>query len=951
MTLALPWYLQASGRSNTSYTFVYKTVNKYQNLYKDYRDSTLMCGIFGIIGSPDAAAEIYVGMLHLQHRGQDAAGLMVQDTSSPEYGIRSERGKGWVTHLFDGDKLAGMAGSMGIGHTRYPTAGCGEMSEVQPFFVQQPDGIGMGFNGNIINYQQLKKELREEQRIYLRSQSDGEALLHLFAEGYKRKEGAEAIFSAVEHINKKCVGAYSVVGMISNKGVFAFKDPNGIKPLKVGQRQTSKGVVYAFASESIALSIQGFENVRSLEPGEVIFVDANGNYHSRILEQRESAPCSFEWVYFSTVESEFQGKSVYMVRKKLGEELAAKVKKKWPDLKVDVVIPVPDTSRPAAAALANSLGVRYDEGLVKNRYVGRTFIMPHQQVREQALELKLKPIDHVLKGKNVMVVDDSIVRGTTSKRMVKLLRNSGAEKVYLLSTFPPIKHPCYYGIDFTSRGELVAADRDFDEIEKEIGADKLIYMDVEGLEKAIGQSNMCSACLTGKYPTPVDSADSLSEQRQSHQDQFDKENSIVLVVGNGAREHVITESLAKDSTVYAYMNARNPGIAKLAKDTRIGSWDNVDDIVEYAKEIKATLVVVGPELPLSAGVVDALENGGIPCFGPVKELAQLETSKSFTRSLLSKYAINASPAYRVFNSSEGLHEYLLELGEYVLKPDGLTGGKGVKVKGEHFQTEQEAIAYCEEVLAGHGKIVVEEKLIGEEFSLMSITDGKTVIDMPAVQDHKRAFDGDQGPNTGGMGSYSDADHSLPFLTKEDLDVAHETTVQVLDALKKETGKEYKGVMYGGFIKTKNGVKLIEYNARFGDPEAMNVLPLLKTSFRLVCQAVVEQRLHELPLQFEQKATVCKYVVPEEYPGKSEQAPIVVPEMSANVYYAAVDERDGQLVTTGSRAVATVGIAPSLEEAQQIAEEGASKIEGKVRHRTDIGTSGLIQKRIEHVRAL
>ncbi len=476
-----------------------------------------MCGIFAVIGAENAAAELYVGMVHLQHRGQDASGMITFDFKHPDSGINISKSTGLVSDVFNEDKLSSVNGQMGIGHTRYPTVGVGDAKEVQPFFNRHPDGIGLAFNGNIVNYPLLKEKLREK-RVYLSSNSDAEVLLEIFGGAYGKsgEDCPEAAFSAVKAVHDDAIGGYSVVVIIANKGIVAFRDPNGIRPLLMGEKKINGKKGYAFASESVALSIQGYENIADLKPGEAVCVDKALKVHRKVVNAGEPAPCVFEHVYFSTVESVYEGKPVYEVRKKLGQELAAKARKRWPDLKVDIVIPVPDTSRPAANALAQALGVPYEEGLIKNRYIGRTFIMPVQKIRENAMKLKLKPVESVIKGKNIMVVDDSIVRGTTSKRIVGLLRESGAKRVYFLSTFPPIRNPCYYGIDFQSREELIANGRTIDEIEKEIGADRLIYMDVEGLQRAVGTDKMCVACVTGRYPTSIEHTKELAELRNNH---------------------------------------------------------------------------------------------------------------------------------------------------------------------------------------------------------------------------------------------------------------------------------------------------------------------------------------------------------------------------------------------------------------------------------------------------
>jgi len=432
----------------------------------------------------------------------------------------------------------------------------------------------------------------------------------------------------------------------------------------------------------------------------------------------------------------------------------------------------------------------------------------------------------------------------------------------------------------------------------------------------------------------------------------------ILLVGNGAREHVIAETIMKSNNakLFSYMKAKNPGIAKLSEDFQIGSYDNLGKIKDYAKANNIEIAVIGPEDPLNEGVVDSLKTINIPGVGPTKSLARLETSKSFTRLLIQKYNIEGNPKFRVFENIDGIKEFLDELEDIVIKPDGLTGGKGVKVQGDHFDTKEEALEYCEEVLKEHPAVIVEEKLEGEEFSLQCLTDGKTVIATPPVQDHKRRFVGDKGPNTGGMGSYSDANHLLPFMTQKDVDDALEITKKVADAIYKETGEYYKGVMYGGFIVTKSGVKLIEYNARFGDPEAMNTLPLLKTDFVDICKAIVDGTLENVNVELEKKATVCKYAVPKGYglpkASEDELGKVEIGDVGeAKLYYAAVDEKEDGIYMTSSRAIGVVGIADTLEEAEKIAENAVKAIKGNVDHRADIGTKELVERRVRHMETL
>ena len=432
----------------------------------------------------------------------------------------------------------------------------------------------------------------------------------------------------------------------------------------------------------------------------------------------------------------------------------------------------------------------------------------------------------------------------------------------------------------------------------------------------------------------------------------------ILLVGNGAREHALAEAIARSEQkprLFSFMKTNNPGIASLSEKIKLGGYADPGIITGFATENKIELAVIGPEDPLNNGVVDALSKIGIPSVGPTKSLARLETSKSFTRNLVSKYNIPGNPRFKVFNAIDGVEAFLNKMEGIVIKPDGLTGGKGVLVQGDHFTTKEEALNLCKQILAESSSLIVEEKFDGEEFSLQCLCDGKTVVGTPLVQDHKRRFDGDRGPNTGGMGSYSLPDHSLPFLKPKDLEDGLEITRQVAAALLKETGSLYKGIMYGGFIATKDGAKLLEYNARFGDPEAMNILPLLKTDFVEICRHIVAGTLNKLKIEFEPKATVCKYVVPKGYglpadhsDAASSRAKIEVGDVGkARLYYSSVDKKEDGLYLSSSRAIGIVGIANTLEEARKIAEEGVKAVKGPVAYRTDIGTDALIQKRIDH----
>ena len=432
----------------------------------------------------------------------------------------------------------------------------------------------------------------------------------------------------------------------------------------------------------------------------------------------------------------------------------------------------------------------------------------------------------------------------------------------------------------------------------------------------------------------------------------------ILIVGSGAREHIIARSIKKSkipNKLYCFASNLNPGIKEISEILEIGSITNPQAVLFFAAKHSIDLAIIGPEAPLANGVVDSLQDINIKCVGPTKDLAQIETSKGFTRDLMQKYNIPGCPDYQNFNDLTNVSKYLNTLGEnYVVKFDGLMGGKGVKVSGEHIKSHAEAVKYCEQIIKKNGKFVIEEKLIGEEFSLMSFCDGEHLIHMPPVQDHKRAYENDTGPNTGGMGSYNDTNQTLPFLTNKDIDSATAINIATAKALKKEFGIGYKGILYGGFIATADGLKLIEYNARFGDPEAMNVFSLLQSDFLEICLGITNTTLNECDVTFSNKATVCKYAVPKGYPDspiKGERIDISKVENPDQLYLASVNLKNNILLEAGSRTVAVVGIADTLQEAEAITEDEIKRVEGPLFHREDIGTAELVQKRINHMKNL
>tara|TARA_S200000501_G_scaffold81164_2_gene73129 strand:- start:19138 stop:20451 length:1314 start_codon:yes stop_codon:yes gene_type:complete len=432
----------------------------------------------------------------------------------------------------------------------------------------------------------------------------------------------------------------------------------------------------------------------------------------------------------------------------------------------------------------------------------------------------------------------------------------------------------------------------------------------------------------------------------------------ILIVGSGAREHIIAKAIKKSSevdNVFCVGSNMNPGIKELCTKLFLGDINDPDFVLQKALDHSITMAIVGPENPLLFGVSDILSEANIKVIGPKKNLAQIETSKTFTRNLFKEYDIPGSPKYQSFQSMKGVKNYLSQIGNnYVVKYDGLAGGKGVKVSGDHLKSYKEAIEFCKSIVKQGGRFLIEEKFIGEEFSLMSFCDGATIKHMPAVQDHKRAYEDDKGPNTGGMGTYSDINHSLPFLTRSDMEEAKSINTATADALMDKFGEGYVGILYGGFMCTENGVKLIEYNARFGDPEVMNILSILKTDFFNICQAITNKTLDKIDIEFENKATVCKYAVPEGYPDdpiKGERIFISKENMDDGLYFASVDLRDGGFIESGSRTVVSVGVGNTITEAEMISEKKINDVKGPLFHRKDIGTDRLIRKRIEFMDSL
>lgn len=466
-----------------------------------------MCGLVGLVGKTDIAADIYDALTVLQHRGQDAAGIVT--CAGGRFSQR--KGEGLVRDVFRQQHMQRLEGTMGIGHVRYPTAGSSGTALAQPFYVNSPYGIALAHNGNLTNSEQLAQELFQDDLRHLNTDSDSEVLLNIFAHELqtlgKLTPSPDDIFKAVEAVHRRCRGGYAVIGLLVNYGVLGFRDPHGIRPLVVGYRETGQGTEYMIASESVALDVLGFTMLNDVEPGEAIFIDQEGQLHRRLCAENTSlTPCIFEHVYFARPDSLMDGISIYKTRMRQGAALAHKVQRLRPDLDIDVVIPIPDTSRIAAQSMAYELGIKFREGLMKNRYIGRTFIMPGQTHRKKSVRQKLNPVPLEFEGKNVMLVDDSIVRGTTCRQIIEMARDAGAANVYFASAAPPVRYPNVYGIDMPSASELIAHGRTVDEVCELIGADWLVYQDLDELVRCSTEGNTkvsefdCSV-FSGEYCT------------------------------------------------------------------------------------------------------------------------------------------------------------------------------------------------------------------------------------------------------------------------------------------------------------------------------------------------------------------------------------------------------------------------------------------------------------------
>lgn len=923
-----------------------------------------MCGIIGLINEKfEISEELLLGLNSIQHRGQDACGVITSELNE----VFIKKHKGTVNELQLNVNPKSLKGKMGIAHTRYPTIGSSQDVDAQPLFVNSSKKVSMAHNGNVTNYFDLDIELKKK-GLFLSTKIDIEPILRIFAIEYEKNQD---FFKAVEVVLNKVKGSYSVVGMIGDKGLFAFRDPNGIRPLVLGRREDA----YIFASESVVLQTLGYEYVRDVEPGEAILIshidgnknngnDVNNNiennninnennsnnfnnsngfnnklkFENKIIFQKQKAHCMFEWIYFARPDSMIEKRAVYKARLALGKAIAKKIDPK----DVDVVIPVPDTARSSAIKIAEELGVKYREGLIKNRYVGRTFIMGSQKLREQSVSIKLNPIISEIEGKSIIVVDDSIVRGTTSKKIISIIRKAKPKKIIFVSICPMIKYPCYYGVDFPTKEELIASKKDVEAIREYIGADELIFGDIEDVKDMIKRP-LCCACLDGKYPTDITEEqkklignDNINYRKGENNLISYQNKKNVLIIGSGGREHSIAMKVFESSNVKKiFAIPGNPGIAKIAECYDI-DINNNQALVDFAIKYNIDLTIVGPEVPLANGIVDDFKKNHLRIFGPNKKAAKFESSKIFSKNFMKKYNLPTAE-FEIFTNYDDAKTYL-ENKEMpiVIKADGLAAGKGVCVA----QNLEEALIFAKDCLENNkfgdasSKIIIEEFLEGEEASYLMFIDSNVYKPMVISQDHKQIYENDKGPNTGGMGAYSPA--NILKDNKDELKLIMDNFFKGI----KEEKIFYSGVLYIGFIKTKNGLKVLEFNCRFGDPETQVILPRLKTDFIEIIEAVIDKKLNEIEIHWNEEICATVVLASEGYPNKYEKGfEITGLDKIKNCYviHAGTKIKNNILVTNGGRVLNIVGKGNNLKETLEKIYKEIKKINFKGMYfRKDIG---------------
>jgi amidophosphoribosyltransferase len=606
-----------------------------------------MCGVLGVIGPKDeaiswAAFEVYRGLLTLQHRGQDAAGILTYDEQSKRFYCHKDLGL--VAAVFDQKSIEKLHGNIAIGHTRYATVGSDEREDLQPMVSGQAQGVGMAHNGNIVNYYSLRDLLREKYKQQMLTQNDLEVLINLWVQ-YTAGESDfsfDRAVKAVESIFDLAIGGYAVVGMVASIGMFGFRDPNGIRPLILGKKETENGTAYILSSETVAMNFLGFEYLRDIRPGEFILIGHDGNIQSALVgKSKKVAHCMFEWIYFSGAESAIDNVSVYAARLGLGKMLGKRIRKMIENKEIDpdIVVAVPDTSRATGIALAEELKIPYREALIKNRYVQRSFILSSNQKREDAVKFKLSPIPSEINGKKILLVDDSVVRGTTSIRIIELLRKYGAKEVTLVSACPPIRFPCYYGLDFPSTTELVACNRNEKEVAEFLKADGMVYLDINDLSDAIGCNSLCQACLDGNYPTCVEEGKKLFGPKA-----WEIVMKILVLFGSRSDENIyepLIKSLQQIATVSFDIISAHRDPIKLEQRLQQNDYDLVIAGAGLAAHLpgviasKTEKMVIGIPVAANFGGLDAFLSivqmpAGVPVLacGPINSMIIVSFLKS-----------------------------------------------------------------------------------------------------------------------------------------------------------------------------------------------------------------------------------------------------------------------------------------------------------------------------------
>ncbi len=898
------------------------------------------CGLFGLWGHESATALTILGLHALQHRGQEAAGIVAMDKGE----FHAHRARGLVGDVFGQkglvDASQSMAATAAIGHVRYATTGATDWANIQPLFANTAiGGIGLAHNGNLTNAAELRRKLVAGGQLF-QSTTDTEAILQLMARSY-----ADQVHDRLIEALKSVQGAYSLL-VLSDKGMIGVRDPNGVRPLVLGQM----GDTYCLSSETAALDIIGADFVRDIEPGEMVIINDAGIISHRPFLPAPPRFCIFEYIYFSRPDSQVEGLNVTQVREAIGKQLA----REFP-VEADVVIPVPDSGMPAALGYAEAAGIPFRMGILRSHYRGRTFIEPTDKIRHLGVKLKLSVNRALVEDKRVVVVDDSIVRGTTMPKIVEMVRRAGAREVHIRVASPPFVSPCFYGIDTPARHELMAAQMTDEEMLTFFGCDSLSYLSMDGLYRALGLSGRserrhCDACFTADYPiAPADPPGPLARRRSPKQPQ-EASAMRVLLVGSGGREDALALALRlSPSLEKLYVAPGNAGLALVAEPLPLAATD-LAGLVRAAQDLAIDLVVVGPEAPLVDGLVDRLEAVGIAAFGPLAAAARLEGSKAFMKDVCAAAGIPTAGHETFTDLDAALAHVRGRPAPMVVKADGLAAGKGVIIAETQAQAEQALRTMLQDGAFGDAgaTVLVEDFLDGEEVSYFALADGSgAVVPLSSAQDHKRIGEGDTGPNTGGMGAYSPAPVMTEALERQVLD----TILHPLDAEMRRRGCPYRGVLFAGLMVTSDGPKLLEINCRFGDPEAQVILPRLETDLLRLCLATARGELASVADQVVLTPRRALGVVlatrgyPGSYPKGTRIAPLPQGTEDSLIFHAGTGaDEAGNLIATGGRVLTVVGFGDSVTQAKRAAYAQVDRVDWPEGYcRRDIGWRALARE--------